>query len=148
MHQVETEFLEWQAYKLLVWFPYVENVFFLWTHGQEKVWLFLEDLNKCHTNIKFTHETNKGGLLDIKLSTDLFVKSLDLHQFLHYTSWHPGYTKYSIVFSQALRNSRIYSYESNFFRHLANMKSWSLEKDILQIWLTANQKTEGQRWVY
>ena len=62
MDHVGTVFLESQVYKPLVWFLYIDDVFFIWTHDQEKLWLFLEDLkNKCHPNIKFTHETNKEG---------------------------------------------------------------------------------------
>ena len=86
---------------------------------------------------EFTHETNKEDifflglkvkLLDGKISTDLFVKSTDRHQSLHYTSLHPEYTKSSIVFSQALNVRRIRSYESDFVRHLRNMKSWFSER--------------------
>ena len=119
MNQVETEFLESQIYKPLIWFRYIDDVFFIWTHGQEKLSLFLEDLNKCHPNIKFTYETKKEDiaildlevkLLDGKKSTDLFVKSTDRHQFLYYTSSHPEQAKRLIVFSQALRASRICSY--------------------------------------
>ena len=129
--QVETEFLESQVYKPLIWFQYIDDVFFIWTHCQEKLRLFLEDLNTCHPNIKFTHKTNKEDiafldlkvkLLDSKISTYLFVKSTDRHQFLHYTSSHPEHTKRSIVFSQALRVSRMCSYEFDFVRHLGNMK--------------------------
>ena len=36
MDQVETEFLESQVYKPLVWFLHIDNVFFIWTHGQRK----------------------------------------------------------------------------------------------------------------
>ena len=77
-----------------------------------QTYVSLEDLNKRHPNIKFTHETNKEDivfldlkvkLLDGKISADLFVKSTDRHQFLHYTPSHPEHTKRSIVFSQALR---------------------------------------------
>ena len=63
-----------------------------------------------------------------KFSTDRFVKSTDRHQFLHYTSSHPEHTKRSTVSSQALRISRICSYESDFVRRLGNMKSWFLER--------------------
>ena len=66
--------------------------------------------------------------MDGKTSTDRFVKSTDHHLFLHYTSLHPEYTKRSTVFSQALRISRICSCESDFVRHLGNMKSWFLER--------------------
>ena len=65
--------------------------------------------------------------MDGKISTGLFVKSTDCHQFLHYTSSHPKHTKRSIVFSKALRVSRICSYESDFVRHYGNMKSWFLK---------------------
>ena len=66
--------------------------------------------------------------MDGKISTERFVKSTDHHLFLHYTSSHPEYTKRSTVFSQALRISRIFSCESDFVRHLGNMKSWFLER--------------------
>ena len=46
--QVEAEFLESQVYKPLVWCRYIDNVFFIWIHGQEKLRLILEDLSKCH----------------------------------------------------------------------------------------------------
>ena len=38
---------------------------------------------------------------------------------------HPDHTKRSIVFSQALRVSRICSNKTDFERHLDDMKSWS-----------------------
>ena len=74
-------------------------------------------------------QIKKVKSLDAKISTDLLVKSTDRHQFLHYTSSHPEYTKCSIVFSQALRVSRICSYNSDFVRHLGNMKSWFSERE-------------------
>ena len=74
----------------------------------------------------------KVKLLNDKTTTDLFVKSTDRHQFLHYTSSHPEHTRRSIVFSQALRISRICSYESDFVRHLGNMKSWFSERGSLR----------------
>ena len=98
MDPVETEFLESQVYKP---FRYIDDIFFIWCHGQEKLRLFLEDLNKCHPNVKFTHETNKEDiafldlkvkLLNGKISTDQCVKSTDHHQLLHYTSSHPEHT--------------------------------------------------------
>ena len=70
--------------------------------------------------------------MDGKISTERFVKSAISpaihHLFLHYTSFHPEHTKRFTVFSQALRISRICSCESDFLRHLGNMKSWFLER--------------------
>ena len=52
MDHVDTLFPESQVYKWLVWFQYIDNVFFIWTHGQESLSLFLEDLSKCHPIIQ------------------------------------------------------------------------------------------------
>ena len=46
------------------------------------------------------------------------------HQYLHYTSADPNHTKRSIVYSQTLRLSRIFSYQNDFEKHLEDMKSW------------------------
>ena len=133
MDQVKTDFLKMQKHKSLVWFRYIDDVFFIWTHGKETLSLFLEDLNNFHPNIKFSCEGNKESIhfldLNIRLSdgnisTDLYVKPTAIHQFLHYTSSHPDHTKRSIVFSQALRFSRICSKKSDFLKHLEKMKSW------------------------
>ena len=84
MDQFDTEFLETQKHKPLVWFCYIDNVSFIWIHGKEKLSPFLEDLNTFHPNIKFSNEVNKGSMhfLDLnvrfsddKISIDLYVKT-------------------------------------------------------------------------
>ena len=133
MDEVETSFLDTQELKPLVWFRYIDDVFFIWNHGQEKLDSFLEEFNRFNPHLKFTHESSKESIhfLDLnvmisngKLSTDLYIKSTDRHQFLHYASSHPDHTKRSIIYSQALRISRICSNKSDFLKHLENMKSW------------------------
>ena len=49
MDKVETEFLETQTDKLFWSVRYIDDIFFIWTHGKEKLKIFLEDLNKFHT---------------------------------------------------------------------------------------------------
>ena len=133
MDEIETNFLDAQKFKPLVWFRYIDDVFFIWTHVKEKLEEFLKDFNNYHSNIKFTHEFNKENVLflDHKVSlsggqliTDLHIKATEKHQYLHYTPAHPDHTKRSIVFSQALRVSRICSNKTDFERHLNNMESW------------------------
>ena len=53
----------------LIWLRYIDNVFFIWTHGEEKLKSFLEDLNKFEPYLKFTHEFSKESLpfLDLKV---------------------------------------------------------------------------------
>ena len=137
MDQVESEFLKTQTYQQLVWFRYIDDIFFIWTHGQDKLEQFLDDLNKFHPSIKFTHESSRKNVtfLDIdvkflngKIITDLHIKATDRHQYLHYTSSHPYHTKRSIVYSQALRVSRICSFEEDFERHRNQMKLWFLNR--------------------
>ena len=48
MDQVESEFLKTQIHQLLVWFRYIDDTFFIWTHGQDKLERFLVDFNKFH----------------------------------------------------------------------------------------------------
>ena len=86
--KLETDFLNTQEYLPLVWYRYIDDIFFIWTHGEEKLKFFLDDLNKYHPNINFTHQSNKEyinfldltvSLLDNRVSTDLYVKPTDRH---------------------------------------------------------------------
>ena len=86
----------------MFWYCYINDVFFIWTHGKEKFASFINLLNNYNSNIKFTHDSNKEHIpiLDLnmnlsgnKVSTDLYIKSTDRHQYLHYTSYHPEHTK-------------------------------------------------------
>ena len=60
--------------------------FLIWTHDEEKLKFFLEDLNKYHPNINVTHQSNKEcmnfldftvSLVDIKVFTNLYMKQTD-----------------------------------------------------------------------
>ena len=103
MDKVETEFLETQRDKPSWWVRYIDDIFFIWTHGQEKLKVFLEDLNKFHPNLKLTNDSIEENIafLDLKvkfkqgkIETDLPIKLTDRHQYLHNTSSHPGHSKY------------------------------------------------------
>ena len=133
MDEIETKFLQTQEFQPLVWVRYIDNVFFIWTHGPDKLVSFMTEFNNYHPNIKFTYESNKENItfldLDVslsgnKLTTDLHIKSTDKHQYLHYLSAHPAHTERSIIYSQALRMNRICSYKTDFEKHLVDMKSW------------------------
>ena len=83
-----------------------------------------------------------------KLSTDLYIKPTDRHQYLHYTSSHPEHTKKSVVYSQALRLSRICSEEKDFKKHIGEMKSWFSQRGYPQKLIeteTSKVKFSGRR---
>ena len=71
----------------------------------------------------------KGSVKNSKIITDLYAKSTDHHQYLHYLSAHSNHTKRSVVFSQTLRISGLCSYGEDFIKHKANMKSWFLKRE-------------------
>ena len=97
MDDLQTKLLQSQSLQPLVWFRYIDEVFFIWTHGNDKLEKFLDDLNSFDINIKFTHESSKDNVtfLDFMvkfskscLTTDLHIKDPDQHQFLHFNSSH------------------------------------------------------------
>ena len=104
--QHKTKFLETQILKPLVWFRYIADIFFTWTHGEEKLNGFMEEFNSFCDGIKFTYESDKDSIsfLDLKiiasngkLTTRLYDKPANYHQYLHYKSSHPEHTKRSII---------------------------------------------------
>ena len=67
MDQIEFEFLKTQQYQLLVWFRYIDDIFFIWTHGQEKVEGFLDIINKFHPNLRITHDYSRKNVTFLDL---------------------------------------------------------------------------------
>ena len=111
---------------------------FFWTHGEESLKKFLNELNGSNQYIKFTYEYSvenisfldfKVELKDGKVATDLNVKPTDRHQYLHFSSAYPNHDKRSVVFSQTLRISRLCSSESDFERNKEKMRSWFVKRE-------------------
>ena len=72
-------------------------------------------------------------LSENKLSTDLYIKSTDMHQYLHsVTFYHPDHRMKSLVYSQALRLSRICLEEKQFDKHMCEIKSWFSQRGYTQ----------------
>ena len=138
MDEVETEFLKSQELQPFLWLCYIDDIFFIWTHGTQELDSFLNELNKFHPNLTFTYETleERVNFLDLNvsirngaISTDLYIKPTDGHQYLHYKSSHPEHIKNSIPYSQALKLSGICSSEKDFKGHVDRMKVWFLARD-------------------
>ena len=62
MNQVETDFLRVQEKVPLAWFHYIDDIFFIWTHGENELKSFLQKLNQFHPSLSFTHESSKNIL--------------------------------------------------------------------------------------
>ena len=132
MDYIEAEFLKSQEIKIWLWKRFTDDIFFIWTDTEENLDKFLEDLNKFHPNLRFTYEKSreKINFLDVvikikegKITTKLFCKPTDGHQYLHYDSCHAEHIKRSIVFSQTLRLKRICS-ENDLDSNVENLKEW------------------------
>ena len=63
-----------------------------------------------------------------RLSTDLYSKPVDSHQYLHYNSCHPEHIKKSIIYSQTLRLRRICSERKDLKSHVRDLKGWFLRR--------------------
>ena len=134
MTRLEERLMDTFADKPLVWMRFIDDIFFIWTHGEDRLKLFIDHLNSSHDTIKFTseHSTESISFLDVTvkvgeggvLMTDLFCKPTDTHQFLHKKSCHPWHTKKAIPYSQALRYRRICSDDRQFKEHVGKLAGW------------------------
>lgn len=68
MHDVESGFLETELLQALIWYIYIENFIFIWTHREQKLQLFLIDRNNYNLHIKFTFEFNKEHMSFLNLN--------------------------------------------------------------------------------
>ena len=75
MDEVELKFLEKQSKKLLIWLRYIDDILFIWTHGEQELERFLKDLNNFTPNLSFTREASKNCIPFL----DLKVKLIDVN---------------------------------------------------------------------
>ena len=68
------------------------------------------------------------SLIGGTVTTDLYVKPTDSHQYLHSSSYHPYHCKKGIPCSQALRLNRICSDSSYFERRCNDLEKWLIER--------------------
>ena len=146
MAQLEEEILGKAEFKTYIWWRYIDDLFFLWEYGEEKLKSFIDNINKMHPAIKFTAYWSKTSIdfLDVTVSiaeviveTHLYVAPTNSRLYLLSSSCHHIYFKKGIPHSQALRLTRICSnnefFDKNFtdFEEHGNSEKMVCE-DILQ----------------
>ena len=107
------------VFSLFVWLRYIDDIFAIWTYGEDKFKDFMLYINSIHSSFQLTCNYYKECVkfLDVSVSvdnsgnimTDLYVKPTYTHQYLLASSCHPNLTKRSIPYSEALRILRICS---------------------------------------
>ena len=93
----------------------------------------MKDFNNFKSNLKFTFECdrNSTNFLDLnvklnngELTTSVYIKPTDHHQYPHYRSSHPDHIRRSIDYSQILQASCLSSFKEDFVDHSEKMKTW------------------------
>ena len=77
MDQIETKFLRIQSHQPMIWFKYIDDIFFVWTHGEEKLEEFMADFNAFNPNIQFTYESSKKSIAFLDLDVALYNGRLE-----------------------------------------------------------------------
>ena len=123
MGKLESDLLERSPDKPHIWLRFIDDIFMIWLGGEERLKVFMEYMNSFHRTIKFTFDWSykQVNFLDVNvlldngvISTDLYSKPTDKHQYLFHTSCHPNSCKKGIPFGQALRIRRICSKDAFF----------------------------------
>ena len=153
MYYIENTFLSSFNLKPTAYFRYMDDIFLIWPHGTDTLQTFLENVNRTHPNICFTHEYSSTAVsfLDVIIkinkgiiSNSLYKKNTDNHRYLQYTSCYPMHMKNSIIFSQLLRYKRICSDRKDFIKHSKEIVTYFLHifypiKFILKQWDKVNK---------
>ncbi|KAJ8047424.1 hypothetical protein HOLleu_06415 [Holothuria leucospilota] len=124
--------------KPLLYFRYIDDIFFLWPHGLPSLNDFFSFCNNFHSSIKFTFDYSETEIsfLDVlvklgnsSIATTLFCKPTDTHGYLNFFSSHHISVKRAIVFSQCLRIRRICSSQSEYDKHVCNLVGYFLNNN-------------------
>ena len=116
----------------LLWKRFIDDIFLLWTHGEDSFQSFITHLNSFHSTIKFevTHSTKSVNFLDTTvyitpqntLETTLYIKPTDRTPLLHSNSHHPNTCKRGLIYSQMLRYRRIITNDKEFQTKAQNLR--------------------------
>ena len=145
MDKLERQLISNALIKPHTWWRYIDDIFIIWTEGEESLKDLINYLNGAHRTIKFTSKWSyqEVEFLDVKvvnesgkLETDVYIKPTDSHQYLHRVSCHPNSCKKGIPYAQALRLRRICSKETFFESRARDLCSFleerGYEKNVIQ----------------
>lgn len=109
MEEFEQRAIASAQFQPKVWLRYVDDVFAVWSHGEDKLDEFTEHINKVSPTIKLTtekEENHKLAFLDVNvikdkdsLKTEVFRKKTHTGRYLHYKSNHTESVKEAVAYS-------------------------------------------------
>ena len=138
MDRFETRALKNYHLQPLVWKRFIDDIFMVWTHGEQQLQEFIKYLNNVHGTVKFTHESSPLPIdfLDTtvkfnanrELITTLYNKPTDSHLYLHHTSAHPRSVLSKSPYGQYLRLRRICTLDSDFEENAKKLTGYYLKR--------------------
>ena len=128
MGKLEEKLIEMGKHHILLWKRYIDDIFIIWNGSETEFNEYMEELNKLHNTIKFTHEISSNELtfLDVTLykgsrfhdnkTLDIrtHIKPTNKQLYIHATSYHPPATIAAISKGEAKRYLRTNSNQQNF----------------------------------
>ena len=129
--------------KPLIWFRYIDDIFFIWCDGPEKLSEFLDytqkfsDSRGMNSRIKFevNQSTESVNFLDVTvrligttLETTLYSKPTDAHMYLNTSSNHPKHVIKNIPKGQFIRIRRICSNLDEYKRNSAKLSEFLVKR--------------------
>ena len=139
MDRFETKVLQNWPLKPLLWLRFIDDIFMVWTHGEDKLEEFITYLNGIHPTIKFTseHSYTNISFLDTtvkinekrELYTTLYEKPTETHLYLHYSSAHYAPSKTKGPYGQFLRLQRICTYDEDFQENAEKLIKYYKKRD-------------------
>ena len=141
MGVLDHQMLSSYKHKPLLYFRYIDDIFMIWTDGEDSLNDLLTQCNNQnkHIQLEQTISSTSKPFLDVsvtlergKLTIDLYTKSTDKHQYLHRTSCHPKHTKTSLPYYLALHLRRICSSEKPLHQCTTEMKQHLIQRGYKQ----------------
>ena len=81
---MEQSAIENAPFKPYVWWRFIDDIFMVWTEGEDNLQTFLHHLNSVHPTIKLKHEFSNFShqslpFLDVQVYLDNSLIETDLH---------------------------------------------------------------------
>ena len=99
MDRFENKALDNYPLKPLIWKRFIDDIFLIWTHGEESLNQFVDYLNSLYPTIKFTTKISKESINFLnttvkrnsngELISTLYNKPTNTHLLLHHTNSNP-----------------------------------------------------------
>ena len=114
MADLEERILEDTDLQPRIWWRYIDDIFFIWEHGEDFLKQFIETLNAFHSTVQFTSEWSREEInflyVNVRLRNRQLERTYISNQLtlISFLARHLViHSKKSIPYSQALRYNRI-----------------------------------------